>query len=673
MLSVLLSPAISLMNRLTYLYKFSLINVLFLLPLMGLAYLQLDEISVEQRITQKELKGMGVLKEALLLTEIASKKRDLIVIQGSDYSLHSEIEQQQTAFSSQLDIVDAAIKDFENSEKLIDVIIRLRQLNGLNAGSGTIDLSSLFVKENQQVLQSWILVHSLSYETGLYQDKDSYNFILMKLVLDSMKPLLEHQGQLRSYSSVVVKARSINSSVMEVLNRLLDDLINDQKRLDNKLRPVIGAEVEFGTELVGKAQNIIDQLKQGTDRFDNDLLMNEQLEHDWEQYFEYESATSKAIYSFIDQALAYVELKLQQRENQQNSYFYSLLLGIGFVFLVTNYLMLAFSFSVRQSIQSILQSADRVAQGDLTCQIEITNRDELGELASRFNQMTERMRELLSQVTVTVQSVVSQAGEVDCIARESSEAVERQRRDTEQVAAAVNQMVSSAQEVADKTVTASQQSNEVDEKAVKGQRLVQATLSDIEQLSKDIDHSMGGIHQLAADSDSITRVLGVIKGIAEQTNLLALNASIEAARAGEQGRGFAVVADEVRNLAQRTQGSAFEIEQMILSLQNGVDNAVKAMEISHQKAGQTVTNSSEVGRMLEHILQATARIVEFNTQIASAGEEQTMVASEIERNVQQISDVGILTAEGAKGTVKACQKMTRQAENLKQVVTTFRV
>jgi methyl-accepting chemotaxis protein len=287
--------------------------------------------------------------------------------------------------------------------------------------------------------------------------------------------------------------------------------------------------------------------------------------------------------------------------------------------------------------------------------------------------MAELMRKILSQVSSTVQSVVSQAGKVDSIAQQSSEAINKQRHETDQVATAITQMVDCTQEVARNTLTASLQSNEVDEKAVKGQNLVQTTLTDIEQLSGDIDYSVTVIHRLVKDSDSITQVLDVIKGIAEQTNLLALNAAIEAARAGEQGRGFAVVADEVRTLAHKTQQSTAEIEQMIIRLQSGVNDAVKAMEVSHSKATQTVSNSSEVGRMLEHISKATTRIVDFNTQIASASEEQTMVVVEVERNVKQISEISIQTAIGAKATVDACQQMTQQAEQLEGIIATFKL
>jgi methyl-accepting chemotaxis protein len=669
MFTLFLSPAIYLMNRLKYLYKFALIYVIFLLPLLGFAYMQLNELSIEQRITQVEVKGIIALKEAFLLTEIASDIRDLIVVQGDDFSLSEKIRLKKAAFSDQIDTVETVTKEFINGENTTSVMTRIRMLNALTAGSG-LDLASLFAKENQLVLESWILVQIISFEAGLYQDKDSNNAILMN-VLDAMEPLLQHQGQLRSFSAVVMKAGVINSSVMVVLNRLLDELIDDQNRLNNTLRPILEAEEIYGNDLLSATKSIIKGLKITTERFDNDIMMDEQLDREWQQYFKQQSLTREGIYQFINSSQALLKQKLQQREETQDRRFYTLLFGLLVVLLISNYLMLALSVSVRQSIQAFIKSADRIAQGDMTCMVSISNRDELGELATKFNQMAELMRKILSQVSSTVQSVVSQAEKVGGIAQQSSEAINKQRHETDQVATAITQMVGCTQEVARNTLTASQQSNEVDEKAVKGQNLVQTTLTDIEQLSGDIDYSMTVIHQLVKDSDSITQVLDVIKGIAEQTNLLALNAAIEAARAGEQGRGFAVVADEVRTLAHKTQQSTAEIEQMIIRLQSGVNDAVKAMEVSHSKATQTVSNSSEVGRMLEHISKATARIVDFNTQIASAGEEQTMMVGEVERNVKQISEISIQTAIGAKATVDACQQMTQQAEQLEGIIATF--
>lgn len=670
--SKLLTPAIGLMNRLTYLYKFALINIMFLVPLLWLAYMQLSEISTQHTSTLRQLDGIEALQQSLELTRIGGEIRDLIVVRDTATVLQQDIEALKEAYSSKLVALQAYTAELGIGEKLAGSFGRLKEISEAPLRSSGSDTEGSFASENRLVIESWILVHAISYQTGLYQDSDPNNFILMKTVLDSMESLLEHQGQMRSFSTLTVRSGRMNSSMIEVLSRLMDKLISDQKRLDNALRPLLAEENVYGETVVRTARYVASSLKEGVLRFESDLLLDENLEYEWRDYFQRESATTERVYTFVQTALQFVQSRLQQRYDHREQGFYMLLVAIILVFVVTNYLMLGFSVSVRNAINAMLSAAQAVAKGDMTSRVSIENRDEMGQLAGQFNSMVDQMRNLLAQVTDTVHAVANQAGVVDGIARKSSSDVELQQHETDQVATAVIQMVGSAQEVADKTLVASQETGSVDKQTLQGRDLVATTLGDIEQLSVDIDNSMATIRRLVNESDNITQVLDVIKGVAEQTNLLALNAAIEAARAGEQGRGFAVVADEVRTLAKRTQDSTAEIESMILRLQSGVGDAVKAMEISHDKVGQTVVSSSEVGRTLEHIAEAVSRIVEINTQVASAGEEQTMVASEIERNIHSISQVGNQTAEGARETVEACLQMAQQTERLQSAVSAFK-
>lgn len=669
----LLTPAISLMNRLSYLSKFILINLLFLIPLLWLAYMQLSDISAREDSARQQLSGMEALQQALELIRIAGEVRDLTVVRETANVLQQEIAELGDAYAENLARLQVYVAELGLEGKLADSFERLEAISNkplMSSGSNT---EGSFANENQLVLESWILVHTISYHTGLYQDSDPNNFVLMKTVLDSMESLLEHQGQMRSFSTLTVRSGTMNSTMIEILSRLMDDLLSDQKRLDSALRPVLGSEAVYGKAVIDSAQAIVESLEQGVVRFESDLLLDENIDYDWRSYYQRESATTEQVYAFIDAALQFVNGRLQQRYGAQEQLFFGLLSALVLVFVLTNYLMLGFSVSVRRAINALLSAAESVARGDLTQQVSIGNRDEMGRLAGRFNAMVEQMRNLLGQVTSTAQAVASQATVVDGIAHRSREDVERQQQETEQVATAVNQMVASAEDVAKQTQVASRETGSVDSEATQGQKLVEVTLGDIHQLSTDIDNAMGSIRRLVKESDTIAQVLDVIKGVAEQTNLLALNAAIEASRAGEQGRGFAVVADEVRTLAKRTQESTAEIESMILGLQSGVGEAVKAMEVSYGKVGQTVSNSSEVGRSLEHISNAISRILDFNTQIASAGEQQTQVASEIERNIHSISQVGSQTANGARETVEACRQMAQQTERLQAVVSAFKV
>ncbi|MBB1487188.1 methyl-accepting chemotaxis protein [Oceanospirillum sediminis] len=672
MFSILLSPAIGLMNRMSYFYKFVLINVLFLLPLLWLAWIQLASLSAQQNDTRRALQGIQTLRTSIQLTVAAADIRDMQFIQGNEQILQAQIKPQKQRYLQLLDQLSQAPDKKTDHSQALQSIQQLRSLVNTEHSFQSTSINIVFNKYHQLVAGSWNLIRELSQQSGLSRDSSKANFQLMKLILDQMEPVLKHQGQLRGYSTLVIRNNSINSSMIGAMNRLLDELISDQENLNSIASPILSSRTMYDPILIQTLSALPEQIEKATARYENDLLLEENLDHDWQAYFKQESAAHNAAYQFIHQAIGFVEQNLQDRFDEQNQYFYLVLIGVLATIFITNYLMLGFNVSVRQGLEEILTATEQVAEGDLTCKVELSSRDELGQFAEEFNSMTRRMRSLLSTVNQTAGSVAGQAQTVSQIAANSRRSADEQHRQIEQIVNSFNEMVNSAQEIAGQTQTASQQSREVGQQSSLGQQKVQSTLSDINQLNAEIEESVSVVNQLEKDSDNITQVLDVIKGVAEQTNLLALNAAIEAARAGEQGRGFAVVADEVRTLAQRTQNSASEIEQMIMRLQEGVSSAVQAMNLSQKKALQTVKNSSAVSDTLEHISQLIDQIADFNCQIASASEAQTMVSNQIEQTLHGIHQSASDTAQGACATVDACQHMMQQTTELQSKVSSFR-
>ncbi|WP_425287679.1 methyl-accepting chemotaxis protein [Pseudomonas indica] len=280
---------------------------------------------------------------------------------------------------------------------------------------------------------------------------------------------------------------------------------------------------------------------------------------------------------------------------------------------------------------------------------------------------------MIGQVVTSVQKVSDSSEYTADIAIRTNQGVQKQLAEIELVATAVHEMTATAQDVARNATHAAEAANHADQAANEGKRIVQSTSEAITALANEIGRAVGVVQSLAKDSENINAILVTIRSIAEQTNLLALNAAIEAARAGEQGRGFAVVADEVRNLAQKTQQATEEIQTMIQQLQNGTRDVVSVMENSQARTDDSVQQAAEAAQALASITEAVSVINDMNTQIASAAEEQSAVAEDINRNVTTIGQVAQEVAGGADESSQASAELTKLAEQQRRLINQFKV
>ncbi|EJM91408.1 methyl-accepting chemotaxis protein [Pseudomonas sp. GM74] len=312
-------------------------------------------------------------------------------------------------------------------------------------------------------------------------------------------------------------------------------------------------------------------------------------------------------------------------------------------------------------------------EGDLTRRLTITSQDELGELAGSFNRFVDKIHGLVRQITEMTSQLTGLVNQVSDQANRSDQAMERQRHETDQVATAINEMSAAAQEVARSAQNAAVAAQQTDEEGQAAKRVVAGSIEKIHALVDDIRSSGVSLDSLQKDVSSIVSVLGVIRSIAEQTNLLALNAAIEAARAGEAGRGFAVVADEVRALASRTQISTQEIQGMIDRLQAGTQSAVEAMRRSSEAGDGTSAQANEAGASLDTMAQLIATINSMNAQIASAAEEQTAVAEEINRSVHQIAVAVDSVADETQLGAQTSRSLADLGQRLGSLVGQFRI
>ncbi|MFM4991382.1 methyl-accepting chemotaxis protein [Aeromonas veronii] len=376
-----------------------------------------------------------------------------------------------------------------------------------------------------------------------------------------------------------------------------------------------------------------------------------------------------------EQGFAAVDQHIVAELERQSARLNSLMLVCGGVIVVLIGIMsVLLGRSIDRPISRVNDTVNRIRQdNDLRLKIDLRGADEMAQLAGNLDVMLGGFRALIGDVKQSVHTLTEAADHLSANVKRTSEGAARQLLETDMVATASTEMGSTIEEIARNTEQAANNAQATNNKAMEGRAAVENTVEQIRSLAGNLESSSREVSQLQKESETIGSVLDVIRGIAEQTNLLALNAAIEAARAGDQGRGFAVVADEVRNLAIRTQKSTQEIAGIISSLQKQTGSIVEVMATCREQGNRSSDQASTAGELLGQITQDVTNIMDMSTQIAAAIEQQSLVANEVNRNVNNIRDIAQESSIMAEENARSSEGLNEQAQLLNKAVAKYRV
>ncbi|XXE56066.1 HAMP domain-containing protein [Pseudomonas sp. R1-15] len=597
----------------------------------------------------------GLLKVRLLEQEYASRsdpKTADALRQGVDalVALANELKAQSAANVPVMNEVEQALAAYR---KAFDEFVDLSQSKDLALEMASWSVSS--VANNLDVLQAG-LADDGAYTLKESEGKDGAEFI-------------EQANQ-----------------VSEVSRLMLQAMNEARVRLDQSRK---GSEENAGQgniEQAEQAMKLAEVLKGAVKDPGYQTVLNEVAGHIGgfnQQLAEYTGllAKEKTVYQQLheraDQVVARVdqaynaEDSAMQAELKKNSLMIvgssalALLVGLIAAWLITRLIV--------TPLRSVIRVAQQIASGDLSAKVDVTRRDEIGQLMLAMQQMAAGLSSIVSGLQAGIEQLASSAQSLSSVTEQTNLEVSSQKEETEQVATAMNQMTATVHDVARNAEEAAQAAQTADDKVESGQRVVRQSMVRIEQLADSATSASTSIESLSAEIQNIGTVLSVIKSVAEQTNLLALNAAIEAARAGEQGRGFAVVADEVRALAKRTQQSTEEIERLVSALRSAAQASVQQIQSSGELVKMAVSDALQTESALGSIAAAVSLIQQMNQQIAAAAEQQSSVAEEINRSVTSIRASADQSSMAMQGNAASSIELAQLGSELKGMVGHFRL
>lgn len=486
-----------------------------------------------------------------------------------------------------------------------------------------------------------------------------------------------------------------NQNVLGSLKHL-NELKNEISESTNAIKQLIKDTEEFVTHAItvihtekGKEEfrHVLTVLTDAENRYDEVTLNSErvmsitgtasmaELASEATKVEDLQDALNYELINLLDEIQKFtLDASLQAEHDEQSAIRWIILallvaVGIGLI------LPIIISRSIVKPISNLSSRLTEMSSGDgdLTVRLSDDSADETGDVARSFNIFMDVLRKLIISTNNQAEDLGEASESALKVMRETVTNIDKQHAETEMVATAVNEMSSSTQEVTRSAIHAAEVTQKVKERVTEGRQEALETQRIIKKLSEEVTEASEVIKSLVDETNNIGHVLESIQGIAAQTNLLALNAAIEAARAGETGRGFAVVADEVRTLAQRTQTSTVDIQDLLSRLKTEANNAVTSMNKGTVSATICLDKSTKTSQAFEDASSSVSQISDLNVQIATAAQEQSSVAEEINKNLVKISELAKVTAEGAHSTSKANSTIAKRVIDLHTNLNVFLV
>ena len=673
----LLLPAVRLMGRLRFVWKFGLISSLFLLPLAILSWGVIGEIQHQIRQVDAERTGLVAIQDIYTTIKLAEQYRDLATITRANQSadLLADVAKQKALVTEQLAHLQPVLQSLESEflNKRVEELLEQWQTLEKNSAGAQGGVRTQFQYYDTFVLGLRDLIADAASASKLVLDPEIETFLMIDVLTQRLFHGTENMGIARAMGAFALNQHYLNNEIYEELDKVYIGLGRDNEVISGSFAYVTENNPTLLKALQPEIDTSIGAMMTLQFYLSENIIEAMELNIDWREYYENVTGMMGGVYYLVDILIPFTDKLLQQR--QTNLEQRMMLIGfctlslLGIIF----YLFTGMYYSVTRTVSTFSADAARATQGDLTVVMREESNDELRQLSAAFNHMIRNIQEVVVLVKGTSMDVVSLSDTLSHTTDLSRNAIKQQQKDTQELTGEIQSVAQSTEQIVEQTDSNSRLAKNINEKSQQGMDKLDQALQAIHELASNITESSASIAKLADIGKDIEGVLASIKAIADQTNLLALNAAIEAARAGEAGRGFAVVADEVRNLANNTVNSTEEINDNISKFRLCIDEVVACMEKNHQAAQHTIASSDEVSHSLRDIHDSARDIEQSSSTIARDAQLQHTMTHNANQHIHTIAEAVEQSMTVVDNVVRVSREFNSLTQQLSMLVGRFNV